>query len=224
MAMTFTPSEGVNQDGSTFADSNAGTFDVRSGGKSVDAVKVTDELTGQETWDAEVANYREDNGGFNVDDYADSLAETTPHLSQALQWAGNGGLTPQQQAEHDEAMESDDPDVLNRALEKLMDAFFQENSVSESDWIDEEVEVEPVSQEEVNDVVDELTSNEPEGTETAFQFLQQAQASEDPMERELLIMSSQFHRGESSASFLIQKAIDRYGQDAIAPFIRKWMK
>ena len=37
------------------------------------------------------------------------------------------------------------------------------------------------------------------------------------------MMSAQFHRGEADASFLIQKAIEPYGQDAVAPYVRRLM-
>ena len=222
--MTYTPGEGVNADGSTFADPNAGSFQVRSGGRSIDAVKVTNELTGQEEWDYEVENYQEETEGFSVDDYADALAETTPNLQDALKWAVNGGLTPEQVQEHDRLMDSDDPGVLNDAIDKLMNAFYEQNGepVAATDEVDEP-EMEPITEEEVDNTISSLTTNEAGGTEVAFQFLKQAEQTENPMERDLLMSAASFHRGEQSASFLIQQAIERYGQDAIAPFVRKMM-
>ena len=41
MAMTYTPGEGVNADGSTFADANAGSFQRRSGGGTIEPVKIS---------------------------------------------------------------------------------------------------------------------------------------------------------------------------------------
>ena len=114
-------------------------------------------------------------------------------------------------------------DTQTSHINRLLDAFYEERVGDDFEENETDEVFEPPTQEEVDQTVDTLIEAEPEGTEKAIEFLQAADASEDPIERDLLMMSAQFHRGEAEASFLIQQAIERYGQDAVAPYVRRLM-
>ncbi len=218
MALTFTPGEGTNPDGSTFADPNSGSFQVRSGGRSVEPVKVTNELTGEEEWDYEVENYEEETEGFNEDDYIDALIEATPDIYKAIEWAENT-QTEEWMTRYNLMVENGDLDEINKAIEELMNLYHEENG--EPDDAFEETEAEPIEQEEVDSVVETLVNNEPEGMETAYSFLQQAEQTEDPIHREVLMASAEFHNQTTDASTLIQRLVDKHGIETLAPYIRE---
>ena len=167
----------------------------------------------------------EDEGSSDYEaDYIEAIFESEPDLHQAIAWAERN-LPESFLEDYNAAIDSDDWDDVHQAINRLLDLYYEENPEEEEEFEENETDevFEPPTQEEVDQTVDTLVKAEPEGTEKALEFLQAADASEDPIERDILMMSAQFHRGEAEASFLIQQAIERYGQDAVAPYVRRLM-
>jgi len=103
---------------------------------------------------------------------------------------------------YDEAIDKDDWSTVNNYLEQWSEEF-------------RETQQEPVNYEEVTQELDQLVETEPEGLETAFDLLQQAEQSSDPCESEILQMSASFHRGDISAEDAIQSMLDKYPIDQL---------
>ena len=217
MAYEFSPAEGLNPDGSSFIDVNGGTFIKRSGGGEVAPSITTNELTGEREIDYEVENFEEPTDGFDEASYVDALISTTPNFHDAVSWA-NKTQTEGWIERYNDLMDGSLEDI-NKGVEELMALYEAENDVEEV-APDEEVETEPVSQEQVNDALDVLSSNEPLGMEQAYAFLEQAQATDNPIEREVLMAAGEFHSQQTDANTIIQRLLGKFSPEQLAPFVK----
>ena len=100
-------------------------------------------------------------------------------------------------AMYDQAIEDSDWSSVNKYLETWSEEFRENQS-------------EPVDYEAVTQELNSLAETEAEGTELAYELLQQAEQSSDPLESEILQMSAAFHRGEVSAETAIQSLLDKH--------------
>ena len=104
---------------------------------------------------------------------------------------------------YDDAIENDDWATVHNFLESWSEEF-RETQTS-------------ASHEEVNQELDQLAEAEPEGLETAFELLQQAEQTDNPIESEMLQMASAFHKGDISANDAIQQMLNKYPLEQLIP-------
>lgn len=141
---------------------------------------------------------------FDEDAYIEALLESEPDLQDSLQWA-QSALPQEMIAEFNDAINNGDIDEINKQLEWLLTLYREENAEAFED-----AEVEPITDEDFQEAYAGLTEQEPQGTELAFQYLQAAEQSDDPVYRDVAMATAEFHRGQMTAEEAINAVLERH--------------
>ena len=148
----------------------------------------------------------EEPSGF--DEYADVVAEAYPMLPDALSWAAVN-LDPETSQRFNEAVDSGDPDEFMPLIEALMEDFYESEGLDEDDY---ETEPDDVTEEELGQVIQEMSESEPQGQEVAMGYLQAAIDSQgtNPLYSDWMAKTAQFHNGEIDYESAWQQMTDKY--------------
>lgn len=109
---------------------------------------------------------------------------------------------------YDDAIDSDDWATVHNFLEQWSEEFRQDQTPD-------------VDYEEVQQELNQLVETEAEGLETAFELLQQAEQTDNPIESEMLQMASAFHKGDVSAEDAIQQMLGKYPLEELTRIYNK---
>ena len=131
------------------------------------------------------------------DDIADAIHELYP-IDAILDYVVN--TYPEEfYADYDKAVDAGDWGKVHEFLDRMNAEYMEANPQPEE-----------FNREAVEQELDQLAGTEPEGTELAFELLQQAEQTSDPLASEILQMSAAFHRGEVDAQTAIQSMLDKH--------------
>lgn len=130
------------------------------------------------------------------DEYADVVMEAYPDLPNALSWAA-ANLDPDTVQRFNEAVDGGDPDEYMNLLEALVEDYRESEGLDEVEYETED-EPEEVTQEELGQVIQEMSESEPLGQEAAMPYLQAAIDSQgsNPLYSDWMAMTAKFHNGE----------------------------
>ena len=155
-----------------------------------------------------------DNGiHFNEDEYVQALLESDSRIPLALEW-GKSALPAELIADFNDIINTGDIAEINENLDWLLTQYSEANPVEEVD------EVEPVTDDQFQEAYSGLIEQEPQGTELAFQYLQAAEQSEDPVYRDVAMATAEFHRGQMTAEEAINVVLERHSIDDAARIYR----
>ena len=162
---------------------------------------------GRMVWrfDEEDPSYYDDNS-FDEEEYIEALVDSLPvDYNDVIQWASQN-LPNEILENYNSKIDTADLEGLNEAIEQMLEFYYEANG--EPTEAEDEVEV---SDEEFVEAYSELTSNEAQGTEVAFAYLEAAEQAEDPAYRDALMATADFHRGEVTAEEAMEWVINKHG-------------
>ena len=102
-------------------------------------------------------------------------------------------------ADYDNAIDNGDWDYVQQFLERM------QAEAQEAGYIQE-----TVTDEMVNNELNSLQETQPNGMETAYSLMQQADSASSDIERDYFYFSAQFHAGELSAADGINAMLNKY--------------
>ena len=206
-AYTYSPS--VNDDGSYNLDS--GTLVARSGGGRVDAVYEENQMTGERQYLVTEEDHQQDGDYHRSTDeeYISYIHELYPNMNEMLAF-GKDFYSPEFIIDFNNAINSEDDAEMWKYLEMLA-ADYEANvgSSVEEETLTDETEVSP---EEIEEAIQPMLETEPEGMETAYGWLQQAEEYQvtHPVYSAVCAATASFHDGSMTASEAISSVIDNY--------------
>ena len=205
-AYTYTPS--VNDDGSYNLDN--GTLIARSGGGRVDAVFEEDEMTGERQYLIEQEDLESDldYAPATEDEYIQAITELYPDLQDALDYAFHN-WTPELIEDFNNKVDGGDFDGFVPLIEELMEEYRSTVSAPVENQIPDDADV---TQEEIDEALEPMLESEPEGMETAYNWLQAAEDYQvsNPVFSAVCAATAAFHNNEMTASEAISSVIDNY--------------
>ena len=146
---------------------------------------------------------------FNEEEYNNSLLEAHPQLSTAIQWAATN-LPAELSDDFNDKVNSGDLEQVNNAVEWLLahyqehggEALLNKEPTEQQTWEEEVDELSPEEAEAVENAMDFLDGQEPEGEMMAAQwqdYVEDANASGDVTFATVAAATAAFHAGEVSA-------------------------
>ncbi|MDA7437525.1 hypothetical protein N8463_02770 [Synechococcus sp. AH-601-P06] len=213
-AYTFTPE--VNDDGSY--DVENGSLSSGHRGGTIEPSFIEDEVSGERHYQITEEDFQQDEDYVSDidDDYITAIHDLYPNLSLAQEFAANN-WTEEDLQTFNNLMDVGELGEIMEAIEKLMEDF------DASGFAPEEAEEEPeVEQEEFDDAVSQLLEEEPQGDETAYEWLNAAVEFQDasPVFSAVAAQTAAFHRGEISQSEAISNLLERYSIAELAPIYK----
>ena len=156
---------------------------------------------------------------FDEDSYVDALLETNSEFRQAQAWATQN-LSAQDLADFNDAVDNGNLEELNECVEWLIDEYKEAVGVPETfdeySEAQEGAEMEELSEEEnqvLEQTVEALMQQEPQGVDVSSQWLQASSQAHDSGDGTYALVAASvaaFHQGEMDA----QTAIDYCFQHA----------
>ena len=155
------------------------------------------------------------------DDYAEAVQEVYPDIQDALQWASYN-LSPEQIADYNQMVDSGDPDAYMELLENIYEQYEEARGLFGTDDSDayepeddEEIEV---TDEDYNNVVEDLQAAEPQGQEAAMPFLEAAVSSQgvNPLYSDWMAATARFHAGEIDWNDALDEMTAKYSISDLA--------
>ena len=149
--------------------------------------------------------------GFNEDEYTEALLTSNPDIPKALEFAVD--FMPEEFVdEYNNAVDSGNLDKMHQMLDVILEQYHQHNPQDTPE--DEPPTEEPLSDEESTEfahVLDDLTEQQPAGTESAYMWLEASQQWEsDPVMSAVCRATASFHDGSSSAEDLIDSLTAKF--------------
>ena len=222
-AMTFTPGISIGADGQEHYDVENGTLTSRSGFQSEDVVSYN-EATGETNILITEEDLQQD-ADYTPDiteEYLSSVLEAYPNLEEAQNWAFNN-WTDQQVEDFNKAVNTGEPSEMMPKIEQLMEEFY--NAEPEVASVEEEPTNE-ITAEAIVEAYDTLNQQEPEGLESAYEWMNaasQAKDAGDEVMADVLSLTAEFHRGNITAEEAFQQALERHPTDKLAAVYQQMM-
>lgn len=147
--------------------------------------------------------------GFDEVAYEEALVSSNPVIPDALAWAADN-MNAEFTADYNKAVDAGDLENIHPMLDHIINQYLAANPDADPDNVSEEVE-EMVSDEEFSTAIDSLNEQEEGGTEVAYEWLQAAEQSTDPVYSDVCQMTARFHRGDISSQEAISAVIEKHG-------------
>ena len=161
--------------------------------------------------------------GFDEESYTEALLSSNPDIGDALDW-GVDNLPQELIDTYNQAVDAGNLDLMHELLDVILGQYrtFNPEEVEE-ELYDPQEELEEISDEQFDDAIDSLNAQEAGGTELAYQWLEAAEASSDPVFADIAQMTARFHRGEVTSNEAIDAVIAAHGLNKAAKFYRQYM-
>ena len=152
--------------------------------------------------------------------YEQALLAANPDLPSAIEWASRGGISGELIDEFNNAMESGDPELMNPAIQWLLQNFEESGDQYEYAEDDEgegapDEALDPETYALGEEIIADLQEAEPEFV-VSFdmdEVAKEALNTGDQCLAEAATLSAQFHRGEIEAADAINYMLDNYMAD-----------
>ena len=151
--------------------------------------------------------------GFNEEEYTEALLTSNPDIPKALEFAVE--TMPQEFVdEYNAAVDGGNLDKMHKMLDVILEQYHQYNPQDTVEPEEEEPSEEMLSDEESTEfaqVLDDLTEQQPGGTESAYMWLEASQEwKSDPVMSAVCRATASFHDGSSSAEDLIDSLTAKF--------------
>lgn len=221
--MTYIPEYQEDASGQQQFTGDGQLYAGRYGGVIEEQAYYQDELTGEmhSLIDEDDFQLDEDYEADVNDTYVDTIHDVYPQLSDALQWA-SVALDPETIAGFNEAVDSGDESLYMPMIEDLLNDYFDAGGLTEDEDSDayepeddEEIEV---TDEDYNNVVEDLQAAEPQGQEAAMPFLEAAVSSQgtNPLYSDWMAATARFHAGEIDWNDALDEMTAKYSLSDLA--------
>ena len=155
---------------------------------------------------------QEESFEYDDEEYIENMYETLPGLAEAVAWSADN-FTPDEAEWYNAMIDSEDIDDLNEAVEFLLQRWTDSALVEDSSEVEEEYDDEDLREEDVDDALDYLNSQEAGGMEQAMVWMEAANDSVDssPSYSDVCYATAEFHNGEMSAQEAVDFVVDKWG-------------
>lgn len=204
--MTFSPS--VNDDGTYNTD--AGYVSYGCSGGQYDTPYHEDEVTGERQYLIQTEDLQQD-GDFqpSVDEeYQQAIREVYPDINNALEYALHN-KTEEWILDFNSKIDGGNFDEYVPLIEELMEEY----RLTVSAPVDEmETDAADVTQEEIDAVIEPMLEAEPEGLESAYNWLQAAEEYQDtnPVYSAVCSATAAFHNNQMTAEEAISSVLENH--------------
>ena len=161
-----------------------------------------DELTGETALFTEASPEQQMQNDYDAV-YVEAILEANPEIPDALEYLINSGVwSPERQAEHDKAINSDSYDVLNEAIEKMLNEYREFKTLDE-----QQPNSAPVDEDEDADIpnLEHLYEAEPDA-DSADVWADYATQTEGATSL-IAELTSRFHNGDTNVDGLVEEAL-----------------
>ena len=184
-----------------------------SQGRSIYTPRVDDEIEGENT-----------TVGFDFTDYGHTFRDSVggSHYDAVTSFAADyfdESLT----SKFDKAVDAGNITQFHELFELFQQAYLQSDEAVQQAEEEPQEELEEVSDRDFAEAVEQLNQTEAAGTEVAYQYLEAADQSDDPVYRDVCIATSSFHRGELSSQDAIDSVIQKHGLAKAARMFKYFM-
>ena len=150
--------------------------------------------------------------GFDEESYTEALLASNPDIPKALEYAVDNA--PQDFVDqYNAAVDAGDLDLMHKMLDEMLREYNESKPVPDEE-LEETVDEEILSDEEATEfaqVLDDLTEQQPGGTESAYVWLEASQDwKSDPVMSAVCRATAAFHDGSSSAEDLIDSLTAKF--------------
>lgn len=155
--------------------------------------------------------------GFDEGQYVEALFESNPTIAPALDWAVDN-LSQDFVDDYNTAVDNGNLDAIHEMLDIILQQYEQFNPQDEPEQEKPTDELSQADEVEMAEVVETLQNSEPEGTETAYEWLQSAEQwkDSDPVVSDICQATARFHRNEISAEQAVSMVLDNYPMNKVA--------
>ena len=210
-AYTFVPEVALDEHGQEHFTGEGQLNPQRSGG-SYETPYQLDDQTGERIYNLTNNDFAQDGDFIPTDleeSYVEAILQTYPDLHLAQEWALRN-YPPEKLEDFNNAMESFNPDEMMPRIEELMENY--ENSLPDEPHPNDVEELDIPSEEEIYSAFDEGQMSEPEGLETAYEWMDLAEQTQtsNPVFSDVARLTAMFHNGEISSEDAWATALEKH--------------
>lgn len=219
-AYTYTPEYSTDEAGEPQFTGDGQLTAGHRGGVVYEQIIAEDELTGERQFLIDDNDYQSDEDYLPNEDYADIVSELYPSLPDALEWASTA-LDPITAQAFNDAVDSGDESVYMPLLEALMEDYFESEGFDEDDDSDAYEPEDDITDDEVNEVMTELSEAEPQGQAFAMPFLEMAveHQSSHPCLSDICALTAEFHNNKVTYQDAVDELTSKYSLSDIKHYL-----